>query len=137
MLWTILKFHIIIIKFTIFVSWHVPAHVLCYIDPQWQNITDIFTIFINKNSQIDTFFPKLKNTIVKIDIKSFSVWNISYFSIWCGKTNNFVYKKCIFHCLLNFQNCKCIRIECKIISLACLVINISFGKAIYNRQMKR
>ena len=27
----------------------------------------------NKNSQSDTFFPKLKNTIVKIDIKSFSV----------------------------------------------------------------
>ena len=42
-----LKFHIIIIK---------------------------FSIFTNKNSQCDTFFPKLKNTIVKIDIKSFSVW---------------------------------------------------------------
>ena len=41
-----LKFHIIIIK---------------------------FNIFTNKNSQSDTFFPKLKNTIVKIDIKSFSV----------------------------------------------------------------
>ena len=42
-----LKFHIIIIK---------------------------FSIFTNKYSQSDTFFPKLKNTIVKIDIKSFSVY---------------------------------------------------------------
>ena len=42
-----LKFHIIIIK---------------------------FSIFTNKNYQSDTFFPKLKNTIVKIDIKSFSVY---------------------------------------------------------------
>ena len=42
-----LKFHIIIIK---------------------------FSIFTNKNSQSDTFFPKLKNTIVKIDMKSFSVY---------------------------------------------------------------
>ena len=33
-----------------------------------------FSIFINQNSQSDTFFPKLKNTVVKIDIKSFSVW---------------------------------------------------------------
>ena len=41
-----LKFHIIIIK---------------------------FSIFTNKNSQSDTFFPNLKNTIVQIDIKSFSV----------------------------------------------------------------
>ena len=41
-----LKFHIIIIK---------------------------FSIFTNKNSQNDTFFPKLKNTIVKIDIKNFFV----------------------------------------------------------------
>ena len=41
-----LKFHIIIIK---------------------------FSIFTNKNSQSDKFLPKLKNTIVKIDIKSFSV----------------------------------------------------------------
>ena len=41
-----LKFHIIIIK---------------------------FSIFTNKNSQSYTFFPNLKNTIVKIDIKSFSV----------------------------------------------------------------
>ena len=41
-----LKFHIIIIK---------------------------FSIFTNKNSGNDTCFPKLKNTIVKIDIKSFSV----------------------------------------------------------------
>ena len=32
-----------------------------------------FSIFTNKNSQSDKFFPKLKNTIVKIDIKSFSV----------------------------------------------------------------
>ena len=45
-----LKFHIIIIK---------------------------FSIFSNKNSQSDTFFPKLKNTIVKIDIKSFSVYNLT------------------------------------------------------------
>ena len=42
-----LKFHIIIIK---------------------------FSIFTNKNSQGGTFFPKLKNTIVKIDIKIFSVY---------------------------------------------------------------
>ena len=42
----ILKFHIILLK---------------------------FSIFTNKNSQSYTFFPKLKNTIVKIDIKSFSV----------------------------------------------------------------
>ena len=41
-----LKFHIIIIK---------------------------FSIFTDKNSQSDTFFPKLKSTIVKIDIKGFSV----------------------------------------------------------------
>ena len=41
-----LKFHIIIIK---------------------------FSIVTNKNSQSNTFFPKLKNTIVKIDTKSFSV----------------------------------------------------------------
>ena len=41
-----LKFHIIIIKFS--------------------NFTD-------KNSESDTFFPKLKNTIVRIDIQSFSV----------------------------------------------------------------
>ena len=33
-----------------------------------------FGIFTNKNSQNDTYFPKLKNTIVKIDIKSFSVF---------------------------------------------------------------
>ena len=43
-----LKFHIIIIK---------------------------FSIFTNKNSQSDTFFPKLKNAIVKIDIESFSVYS--------------------------------------------------------------
>ena len=42
-----LKFHIIIIK---------------------------FNIFTNRNSQSDTFFSKLKNTIVKIDIKSFFVY---------------------------------------------------------------
>ena len=46
-----LKFHIIIIK---------------------------FSIFTKKNSQSDTFFPKLKNTIVKIDIKSFSVHEEKY-----------------------------------------------------------
>ena len=34
----------------------------------------MISIFTNKNSQSDTFFPKLKNTIVKIDIKSFSVY---------------------------------------------------------------
>ena len=33
-----------------------------------------FSIFTKKNSQSDTFFPKLKNTIVKIDTKSFSVY---------------------------------------------------------------
>ena len=33
-----------------------------------------FSIFNNKNSQSDTFFPKLKNTMVKIDIKSFSAY---------------------------------------------------------------
>ena len=32
-----------------------------------------FIISTNKNPQSDTFFPKLKNTIVTIDIKSFSV----------------------------------------------------------------
>ena len=42
-----LKFHIIIIK---------------------------LSIFTNKDSQSDTFFPKLKNTIEKIDIKSFFVY---------------------------------------------------------------
>ena len=41
-----LKFHIIIIK---------------------------FSIFTNKNTQSYMFFPKLKNTVVKIGIKSFSV----------------------------------------------------------------
>ena len=46
-----LKFHIIIIK-------------LC--------------IFTNKNSQSDTFFPKFKTTIVKIDIKSFSVYTYTH-----------------------------------------------------------
>ena len=35
------------------------------------------SIFTNKNSQSGTFFPKLKNTIVKIDIKSFSVYKRS------------------------------------------------------------
>ena len=50
----ILKFHIILLK---------------------------FSIFTNKNFQSDTFFPKLKNTMVKIDIKSFSVqyWNFGFF----------------------------------------------------------
>ena len=33
-----------------------------------------FSIFTNKNNQSVTFLPKLKNTIVKIDIKSFSVY---------------------------------------------------------------
>ena len=33
-----------------------------------------FSIFTDKNSQSDTFFLKLKNTILKIDIKSFSVY---------------------------------------------------------------
>ena len=37
-----------------------------------------FSIFTNENSQSDTFFPKLKNTIVKIDIKSFSVHNFVF-----------------------------------------------------------
>ena len=40
-----------------------------------------FSIFTNKNSQSDTFFPKLKNTIIKIDIKSFAVykwWSLRY-----------------------------------------------------------
>ena len=32
-----------------------------------------FSIFTDKNSESDTFFPKLKNTIVRINIKSFSV----------------------------------------------------------------
>ena len=41
-----------------------------------------FSIFTNKNSQSDMFFPKLKNTIVKIDIKSFSMYsNSSFFKI--------------------------------------------------------
>ena len=44
-----LKFHIIIIK---------------------------FSFFTNKNPQSDTFFPELKNTMVKIDIKSSSVYKI-------------------------------------------------------------
>ena len=72
-----LKFHIIIIK---------------------------FSIFTDKNSQSDTFFPKLKNTIIKIDIKSFSVqytcfwkemlliqqhfflsvWSPLKLTVWCG-----------------------------------------------------
>ena len=41
-----------------------------------------FSIFTDKNSQSDTFFPKLKNTIVKIYIKSFSVWRARDFSQW-------------------------------------------------------
>ena len=49
-----LKFHIIIIK---------------------------FSIFTNKNAQSDKFFPKLKKTIVKINIKSFFVYEIEYFKI--------------------------------------------------------
>ena len=46
-----LKFHIIIIK---------------------------FSIFTDKNSESDTFFLKLKNIIVKIDIKSFSVYSFVF-----------------------------------------------------------
>ena len=61
-----LKFHIIIIK---------------------------FSIFTNKNSQSDTFFPKLKNTIVKIDIKSFSVW--LYFQYEIHKKRLFMEKTLI------------------------------------------
>ena len=68
-----LKFHIIIIK---------------------------FSIFNNKNSQSDTFFPKLRNTIVKIDIKSFSVCyqkrvclklyvNLDTFHVLCNIQLNF------------------------------------------------
>ena len=49
-----LKFHIIIIKFSILTA---------------------------KNSQIDTFFPKLENTIANIDKKSFSVKVITYIII--------------------------------------------------------
>ena len=41
---------------------------------KFNNIIIKFSIFTNKNSQSYTFFPKLKNTIVKIDIKSFSVY---------------------------------------------------------------
>ena len=41
---------------------------------KFQIIIIKISIFTNKNSQSDTFFPKLKNTIVKIDIKSFSVY---------------------------------------------------------------
>ena len=33
-----------------------------------------FSIFTEKNFQSDTFFPELKNTIVKIDVKCFSVF---------------------------------------------------------------
>ena len=58
-----LKFHIIIIK---------------------------FSIFTNKNSQSDAFFLKLKNTIVKIDIKSFSVLkNLKNLKSFCGKKDVF------------------------------------------------
>ena len=57
-----LKFHIIIIK---------------------------FSIWTNNNSQSDTFFPKLKNTILKIDIKSF-----------------FVCPKYIKFCFQNLGNCR-------------------------------
>ena len=49
-----LKFHIIIIK---------------------------FSIFTNKNYQSDTFFPKFKNTTVKIDIKSFSMQQETQFAL--------------------------------------------------------
>ena len=53
-----LKFHIIIIK---------------------------FNIVTNKNSQSNTFFPKLKNTIVKIDTKSFSVFENDVHEVLFGK----------------------------------------------------
>ena len=45
---------------------------------QFHIIIIMFSIFTNKISQSDTFFPKLKNTIVKIDIKSFSVYYYNY-----------------------------------------------------------
>ena len=68
-----LKFHIVIIK---------------------------FSIFTNKNSQSDTLFSKLENTIVKIDIKSFSVYrslslfiaiprNIEFFLRTCKPDRNY------------------------------------------------
>ena len=41
-----------------------------------------FSIFTAKNSQSDTFFPTLKNTIVKIDIKSFPVQKINSCSFY-------------------------------------------------------
>ena len=41
-----------------------------------------FSIFTEKNSQSDMFFPKLKNTIVKIYIKSFSLWRARDFLQW-------------------------------------------------------
>ena len=40
-----------------------------------------FSNFTDKNSQSDTFSPKLKNTIVKIDIKSFSVYKSIDFNL--------------------------------------------------------
>ena len=75
-----LKFHIIIIK---------------------------FSIFTNKNSQSDMFFPKLKNTTVKIDIESFSVRKLSL-----GNTNKYIRLRqgpknveCIFaRCINQFSN---------------------------------
>ena len=44
-----------------------------------------FSTFTNKNSQSDEFFPKLKNTIVKIDIKSFSEYLTSFMAISTNK----------------------------------------------------
>ena len=62
-----LKFHIIIIK---------------------------FSIFTDKNSQSDTFLPKLKNTIVKIDIKSFSVYKeFQIFSLYTNSEKSFFKRK--------------------------------------------
>ena len=48
-----------------------------------------FSIFTNKNSQSDTFFPKLKNTIVKIGIKSFSVYECVFNLFDIRKLYNF------------------------------------------------
>ena len=50
-----------------------------------------FIIFTKKNSQSDTFFPKLKSTIVKIDIKSFSVY-ISFKFNFCYSFQEFIFK---------------------------------------------
>ena len=52
------------------------------------------SIFTDKHSQSDTFFPKLKNTIVKIDIKSFSV----------DKNNDFIITKNILCSFFHFKH---------------------------------